>query len=186
MCPSGDIALRWLPLNLAMEIIFGVGNGLLTPINTPLPQPRLTPINVTIWHLNATLSLLVASGYHSPVSVRKSSAMKYSIPVCVLWYIGAERKWPPFCRRILNFSPWTKFVVFWFECYWNLFPEVQLPIGQYWFRQLLGAYQATSFFIWTIDGLSQWRKYAPLGLRVLMCWHDRSVYVYVSNFLLHV
>ena len=67
------------------------------------------------------------------VSVRKSSAMKYTIPVCVLWYIGAERKWP-FVDDILNFSPWTKFVVFWFEFHWNLFPEVQLPIGQYWFR----------------------------------------------------
>ena len=103
LCPSGDIALRWLPLNLAMEIIFGVGNGLLTSINTPLPQPRLTPINVTIWHLKATLSLLIAYGYHSPVSVRKSSAMKYTIPVCVLWYIGTEIKWPPFCRRYLKF-----------------------------------------------------------------------------------
>ena len=92
LCPSADIALRWLLLNLAMKIIFGVGNGLLTSINTPLPEPRLTPINVTIWHLKATLSLFVAYGYHYPVSVRKSSAMKYIIPVCVLRYIGAGRK----------------------------------------------------------------------------------------------
>ena len=84
LCPSGDIALRWLPLNLAMKISFGVGNGLLTSINTPLPEPRLSPINVTIWHLKATLSLFVAYEYHTPVSVRKSSALKYTIPVCVL------------------------------------------------------------------------------------------------------
>ena len=103
LCPSGDIALRWLPLNLAMKIIFGVGNGLLTSINTPLPEPRLNPINVTIWHLKARLSLLISHGYHTPVSVRKSPAMKYTIPVCVLWYIGAERKWPPFCRRYIKF-----------------------------------------------------------------------------------
>ena len=103
LCPIGNIALRWLPLNLAMKIIFGVGNSLLTPINTPLPEPRLTPINVTILHLNATLSLLVAYSYHTPVSVRKSSAMKYTITVCVLWYIGAERKWPLFCRRYFKF-----------------------------------------------------------------------------------
>ena len=37
------------------------------------------------------------------VSVRKSSAMKYTIPVCMLWYIGAERKWRPFCRRYFKF-----------------------------------------------------------------------------------
>ena len=36
------------------------------------------------------------------VSVRKFSAMKYTIPVCVLWYIGAERKLP-FCRRYFKF-----------------------------------------------------------------------------------
>ena len=65
LCPSSDITLRWLPLNFAMKSIFGVGNGLLPSINTPLPEPGLTPINVTIWHLNATLSLLVAYGYHT-------------------------------------------------------------------------------------------------------------------------
>ena len=84
LCPSGDIALRCLPLNLAMKIIFDVGNGLLPSINTPMPEPRLSPIYVTIWHLKAKLSLLVAYGYHTPVSVCKSSAMKYTIPVYVL------------------------------------------------------------------------------------------------------
>ena len=63
LCPSGDITLRWLPLNLVMKSIFGVGNDLLPSINMPLPEPRLTPINVTIWHLKDTLSLLVAYGY---------------------------------------------------------------------------------------------------------------------------
>ena len=37
------------------------------------------------------------------VSVRRSSAIKYTIPVCVLWYIGAERKWRPFCGRYFKF-----------------------------------------------------------------------------------
>ena len=103
LCPSGDITLRWLPLNLVMKNIFGVGNDLLPSINTPLPEPRLTPINVTIWHLKDTLSLLVAYGYltHS-LRTQIFSNEIYTIPVCVLWYIGAERKWP-FCRRYFKF-----------------------------------------------------------------------------------
>ena len=70
---------------------------------------------------------------------------------------------------ILNVSSWTKFAVFWLKFHWNLFPEVQLPIGQYWFRNCLALIRRL-VFIWTIGGLSQWRIYASLGPRVLMCW----------------
>ena len=61
----------------------------------------------------------------------------------------------------------------WMEIYklrlifhWNLFPVVQLTIFQHWFRQWLGAVQATSHYLnqWWLD---YWRIYASLGLNEL-------------------
>ena len=45
-------------------------------------------------------------------------------------------------------------------------PRVQLTIFQHWFREWLGADQATTI-IWTHDGLVWWRIYASLGLNEL-------------------
>ena len=103
LCPSSDSTLRWLPLNLVMKSIFGVGNGFLPSINTPFLNqgwPRsMSAYGISRPHCVYLLLTVVIP----TVSVRKSSAMKYKIPVCVLWYIGAERKWLPFCRRYLKF-----------------------------------------------------------------------------------
>ena len=60
----------------------------------------------------------------------------------------------------------TKMFEFQLEFHWSLFPRVQLTIFQHWFRQWLGAVQATSRY------LNQWwlvyqRIYASLGLNEL-------------------
>ena len=50
--------------------------------------------------------------------------------------------------------------------HWNLFPGVQLTIFQHWFRQWLGAVQATSHYLnqWWLD---YWHIYVSLGLNEL-------------------
>ena len=63
---------------------------------------------------------------------------------------------------------------------WSLFPTVQLTIFQHWFRQWLGAVQATSHY------LNQWwlvyrRIYASLGLNELInvfiyAWQRMQIY----------
>ena len=40
-----------------------------------------------------------------------------------------------------------KMIEFRLEFQWNLFPEVQMTISQHWFRQWLGAEQATSHYL---------------------------------------
>ena len=64
------------------------------------------------------------------------------------------------------------------ECHWNLFPSAQLTISQHWFRQWLGAEQATSHYLnqwWPslltyIDGIdgSMSCHLVPLGGRVVV------------------
>ena len=63
---------------------------------------------------------------------------------------------------------WMKMLEFRLKFHWNMFLRVQLTIFQHWFRQWLGAGQATSHY------LNQWwliyqRIYASLGLNELMC-----------------
>ena len=48
---------------------------------------------------------------------------------------------------ILNAFSWMKSFVFWLEFHWILFPRVQLTTNQHWFRQWLGAEQATSHYL---------------------------------------
>ena len=50
--------------------------------------------------------------------------------------------------------------------HWSLFPRAQITIFQHWFRQWLGAVQATSHYLnqwWLV----YWRIYASLGLNEL-------------------
>ena len=61
---------------------------------------------------------------------------------------------------------WMKIYRFRIKFHWSLFPRVQLPIFQRWFRQWLGADQATSHCLnqwWVV----YWRIYASLGLNEL-------------------
>ena len=63
-----------------------------------------------------------------------------------------------FCR--------TKMFELRWNFHWNLFLWVQLTIFQHWFRQWLGADQATSHYLnqWWLD---YWRIYASFGLNEL-------------------
>ena len=61
---------------------------------------------------------------------------------------------------------WMKMLEFRFRFHWSLFLRVQLTIFQHWFRQWLGAGQATSLYLnpwWLV----YWGIYASLGLNEL-------------------
>ena len=95
-------------------------------------------------------------------------------------------KWRPFCLSLnmlthwgrermaaisqttfSNAFSWMKIYEFRLKFHWSLFPRVQLTIFQHWFRQWLGADQATSHYLnqWWLD---YQRIYASLGLNELM------------------
>ena len=63
------------------------------------------------------------------------------------------------------------------KIHWTLFLRVQLTIFQHWFRQWLGAGQATSHYLnqwWLVH----WRIYASLGLDELS--NDKDLYIWQS------
>ena len=73
---------------------------------------------------------------------------------------------------------------FWLIFHWSLFPSVLLTIFQHWFRQWLGAKQATSHYLnqwWSF----YWRIYASLSLNelaiVYMWWkyHWEKIICYI-------
>ena len=78
---------------------------------------------------------------------------------------------------------WIKMLEFRLNFHWSLFLRVQLTIFQHWFRQWLGAIQATSHYLnqwWLV----YWRIYASLGLNELnsglsvdiFCWGSGGPY----------
>ena len=82
-----------------------------------------------------------------------------------------------------NAFSWMKILKFQLECHWNLFPRVQLIIFQHWFRQWLGADQATSHYLnqwWLV----YWRIYVSLGLNELITINHvsiRSIWVLIVD-----
>ena len=65
---------------------------------------------------------------------------------------------------------WKKMSEFRLKFHWSLFLRVQLTIFQHWFRQWLGADQATSHYLnqwWLVH----WHIYASLGLNELNSAH---------------
>ena len=83
---------------------------------------------------------------------------------------------------------WMKMYEFIVSFHWSLSPRAQLTIFQHWFREWLGAGQATSHYLnqwWFIH----WRIYASLGLNELIHWgnateqffYDKSILVQVMT-----
>ena len=74
--------------------------------------------------------------------------------------------WPA-CSLWLSFSSVVEIqLLFWWKFHWSLFLKVQLAITQHWFREWLGAGQATSHCLkqwWQV----YWRIYASLDLNGL-------------------
>ena len=72
----------------------------------------------------------------------------------------------------LSAFPWMINSVFWFKCHWSLFLSVQFTICRHWFRQWLGADQATSHYLqqcWSISLThicGTWGRWVQSGARV--------------------
>ena len=61
------------------------------------------------------------------------------------WLISPWTKWTPIWQTTISDAfCWMRMTEFRIAFHWNLFPGVQMTINQYWFRQWLGADQATS------------------------------------------
>ena len=100
--------------------------------------------------------------------------------------IDAETKCLPFCRRHFqaHFLIWK--LLFRFKFHWNLFPRFQLTTFHHWFRQWLGADQATSHYLdqWWPCLLThicvnrpQWVNKATHNKTFINCdWHRRYTY----------
>ena len=78
-----------------------------------------------------------------------------------LTHWGRDNMAAIFQTTFSNAFSWMKLYELRFRFHWSLFPRVQLTIFQHWFRQWLGADQATSHYLnqcWLI----YWRIYASL------------------------
>ena len=75
------------------------------------------------------------------------------------WHIKGETKWPSFCIRYLEMHFLENLGI----SIKSLFPGVKFAIFQHWFRQWLGADQATCHYL-NQRWLVYWRIYASFGL----------------------
>ena len=85
----------------------------------------------------------------------------------ILTHWGRNKMAVVFQTTFSNAFCWMKMYEFRLTFHWILFPRVQLTIFQHWFRQWLGAGQATSHYLnqwWLV----YWDIYASLGLNELM------------------
>ena len=82
-----------------------------------------------------------------------------------------------------NAFSWMKMLEFRLRFHWSLFLRVQLTTIQHWFRQWLGAGQATSHYLnqWWLD---HWRIYASIGLNELSkIWWMKECYHHQCQWL---
>ena len=76
-----------------------------------------------------------------------------------------------------NAFSWVKIYEFRLRSHWSLFPMVQLTISQHWFRQWLGASQATSHH------LNQWLPSLPTHICVTRPqWFLRHAHDFIGLF----
>ena len=90
------------------------------------------------------------------------------------WGCWFETSWCPLWRHsnvqttFSNAFSGMKLYKFRLRFHWTLFARVQLTIFQHWFRQWLGAVQATSHYL-NLWWLVYWRIYASLD-ELTQCW----------------
>ena len=90
-------------------------------------------------------------------------------PLLAVWGLthwGWDKMVTIFQTTFSNAFSWMKINKCWLRFQWSLFSRAQLSIFPYWFRQWLGAVQATSHYLnqWL---LVYWRIYTSLGLNEL-------------------
>ena len=97
----------------------------------------------------------------------------------VLTHWGLDKMATISQTTLSNAFSWMKMLEFRLRVHWNLFLRVQLMIFPHWWRQWLGADQATSHYLnqrWKV----YWRIYASLGLNELTNVLDKIILVTVG------
>ena len=86
--------------------------------------------------------------------------------IVILTHWGRDKMTAIFLTTFWNAFSWMKICELCLRFHWNVFGRFELTIFHHWFRQLLGADQATSHYLrqWW---LAYWRIYASLGLNEL-------------------
>ena len=148
---SYEIALRWIPLDLTDD--------------------KSTLVQVMAWCHQAT------SHYLSQCWPRSMSPNGVTRPQwvngCMLsyhsglfhWHWDRDKMATISQTTLSNAFSWMKMLEFQLKFHWSLFLRVQLTIFQHWFRQWLGAIQATSHYLnqwWLV----YWHIYASLCLNI--------------------
>ena len=106
------------------------------------------------------------------------------LPGITVTHWGRNKMAAIFQTTFWNAFSWMKIYQFRWRFHWNLFPRVQLTIFQHWFRQWLGAGQATSHYLnqwWLV----YWRIYASLGLNELTSYERGGVNRWQLDLLVH-
>ena len=108
---------------------------------------------------------------------------RYDKPQVMLTHWGRDKKDTISLTTFSSSFSWMKIFEFRLKFHWSLFLTVPLTIFQHWFRQWLGADQATSHCLnqWWFN---YWRIYASLGLNGLRGDLARSTPYRVSLVLL--
>ena len=113
-----------------------------------------------------------------PLPLQLSSLLLAPLHYWLQWLTrwGRERMTAISQTTFSDAFSWMKIFEFRLKFHWSLFPRVQLTIVQHWFRQWLGADQATSHYLnqWWLDYR---RIYASLGLNELtiVMVHNRAL-----------
>ena len=96
------------------------------------------------------LILETLNWYHKqdiPLRYNFTKDMIHIYMVCVLTHLGRDKIDTIFQTTFSNAISWMKMFEFRLKLHWTMFLKVQLTIFQHWFRQLLGAEQATSHYL---------------------------------------
>ena len=105
-----------------------------------------------------------------PYWARNKHIIHSSLCYVLLWFgintLRPRQMAAIFQTTFSNAFSWMKMYQFSLRLHWSLFPRVKLTIFHPWFRQWLGADQATSHYLnqgWKV----YWRIYTSLGLNEL-------------------
>ena len=142
---------------------------------------------LTKYHMMWTISslILVTGNAHPGISLWPSDNIWHKNPVRIVSCDGYPLFW---CQALHELTHWgrdetnnilqttfsnvfssKKMFEFQLKYHRSLFPRIYLTIFQHWFRQRLGAVQATSHYLnqwWLV----YWCIYASLGLNDLIPW----------------
>ena len=130
----------WIWINTSCEFIM---NGCITTTKQSTTKPCAYFLGYTVWLL---ASFADRFSPDKPWLWTRDS----TVVICYttsLTHWGRDKMAAISQTTFSSAFSWMKTFEFWLRFHWSLFIRVQLTIFQYWFRQWLGADQATSHYL---------------------------------------